>query len=164
MYMKWDLWLVRDDQCTNKQMLGLNLSLERKNWSFRGRSEPKITHFGAKGNPPMWAWLRVPGGCTDSCQWSTHPGLLLNNTESTTTVTPTSHWSQSNSTGRMSIFYFILLVAVPSLVLFCFKFLLLLYHFELFGRHVSQGLWIWTKSVICPGSQRKWPMHNIIVN
>ena len=33
--------------------LGMANLPSTKNWSFRGRSEPKITHFGAEGNPPM---------------------------------------------------------------------------------------------------------------
>jgi hypothetical protein len=32
----------------------------------------------------------------------------------------------------------------------------LLYYFDQFGRHASQGKWIWPKSVACPRSQRQW--------
>ena len=35
--------------------------------------------------------------------------------------------------------------------------LILLYYFDQFGRHASQGKWIWPKSVACPRSQRQWP-------
>jgi hypothetical protein len=31
----------------------------------------------------------------------------------------------------------------------------ILYHFDMFVRHASQGSWMWTKSVSCPGSQPK---------
>ena len=32
-----------------------------------------------------------------------------------------------------------------------------LYHFDWFGRHASQGLWSWPNSVTCPASQPLWP-------
>ena len=32
-----------------------------------------------------------------------------------------------------------------------------LYHFDWFGRHASQGLWSWPNSVTCPLSQPLWP-------
>ena len=32
----------------------------------------------------------------------------------------------------------------------------ILYYFDQFGHHVSQGKWIWPKSVACPRSQRQW--------
>ena len=34
---------------------------------------------------------------------------------------------------------------------------IILYYFDRFGRHASQGKWIWPKSVACPRSQRQWP-------
>ena len=34
----------------------------------------------------------------------------------------------------------------------------LLYHFNWFGHHTSQGLWFWLNSVTCPLSQPLWPM------
>ena len=33
----------------------------------------------------------------------------------------------------------------------------ILYHFDWFGHHMSQGLWSWLNSVTCPVSQPLWP-------
>ena len=32
----------------------------------------------------------------------------------------------------------------------------ILYYFDQFGHHASQGKWIWPKSVACPRSQKQW--------
>ena len=34
---------------------------------------------------------------------------------------------------------------------------MLLYHFDWFGHHASQGLWSWPNSFTCPTSQPLWP-------
>ena len=64
-----------------------------------------------------------------------------------------------NSTINMvNLFFWCILAQALSSIKIC----IILYHFELFGRHASQGQWMWTKLVNCPESQPKWLMSNIV--
>ena len=55
--------------------------------------------------------------------------------------------------GHRSIFKCITITIMPAHVLFPFT---ILYYFDQFGRHASQGKWIWPKSVACLRSQKQW--------